>query len=254
MTPKQQAFMDKLYDERDFGDRYLLEGQVARALENPRDCATREASRLIDALLALPRKQNQARKQLTGAPDRRPIPNVPAGCYALADPTRFYQVDRPERGKYAGWVFLAELTGDNHRPIKLREAAGEFYAVLEAIAADEIAAARRYGHLKRHCGYCKQRLTDPFSRFYGVGPVCRRAHGMPISAPAYQRLGAKEAAEWAAWLQADQGIDGNPYGAQEAAWDAAVQMQEREQEEAAFMAKMRRDEMLFAPETPPHLA
>ena len=205
MTPKQAAFMEKLLDEREFDGRVVLEAQVCRALEHPADCATREASRIIEALLALPRKRDaQARPQISDAPDARQVPDVPAGRYALADPTRFYQVDRPERGRYAGWTFLAELSGENHRPIKLREAPAEFFAALEAIAADPVAAARRYGHLKRHCGYCKQALTDPFSRFYGVGPVCRRKHGMPISAAAYSRESQEQAVEWERWLERDQ--------------------------------------------------
>jgi hypothetical protein len=114
------------------------------------------------------------------------LPDVPEGKYALElqGGAVFFQVDRPRSGKWTGRTFVSELMGENHRPIKDPE---QRKLVLEAIHQDVEGAARRYGHYRRECSFCDLSLTDPFSRFFGVGPVCRKKHGMPISRPAYIR-------------------------------------------------------------------
>lgn len=127
-----------------------------------------------------------------------PVPEVPAGKYALTDgeKTVFFKVDRPTRGKHEGRTFLAEMQGENHRPIRVwkDEDRAEFYHTLELIAANPVAAARRYGHHANDCSYCNHGLTDAFSRFYGIGPVCARRRDLPFSFASYVKMAADPAA------------------------------------------------------------
>jgi hypothetical protein len=87
--------------------------------------------------------------------------------------------------------------------------------VLKLIAADVEAAARRYGHHRNECSYCKHGLTDKFSRFYGIGPKCARDRGLPFSFASYAKradaagpaAAAAAEAEVTAWLMEDEEVE-----------------------------------------------
>ena len=162
--------------------------------------------------------------------DQPAWPDVPAGRYALvtSDKLEFFKVDRPQRGRWAGYTFLARMHGENHEPIK---EAGLKREVLERIAANHEEALRAYGRHFNVCGCCMKDLTDKFSRFFGVGPVCRRRHGMPISEADFIKRGGVLPVEYVE--------------EERLAMKAEFAAREREQENAAFEAKMRRDEALF---------
>ena len=207
------------------------------------------ASQEIDRLMALPKAQ--AAPAAAPAEPRmsfRAIPEVPAGRYALVDNdvTTFYKVDRPTKGNWAGRTFLAEEQGDNFAPIRIRgEQRERFFAVMEAIAADVEAAARRYGHHRRHCGFCMKKLTDSYSRFYGVGPVCTRRHGLPFSWTQFLKRNPEQADVVADWKAEDARRHENPEQ-DRLAYKAEFARQEAAQEAAAYRAKMARDAQLFA--------
>jgi Family of unknown function (DUF6011) len=96
---------------------------------------------------------------------------VADGHYALVDAdgvTKFYEVNSPTQGKWAGRTFVAVQASDERYPI--RGAAAK--AILAAIAADPKAALVRYGHAIGKCGVCNRTLTDEASRAAGIGPVC----------------------------------------------------------------------------------
>jgi hypothetical protein len=46
-------------------------------------------------------------------------------------------------------------------------------AVIEAIAADPVAAGKRFADLTSRCCSCGRTLTDDLSKVYGIGPECR---------------------------------------------------------------------------------
>jgi hypothetical protein len=102
---------------------------------------------------------------------------VPAGRYALELPghpddrpsIRFYKVDRPTEGRWAGFVFLKVQAGDDEHPIKARD---EKARILAAIGADIKGAMLRYGREIGACGHCGRTLTNDDSRARGIGPVC----------------------------------------------------------------------------------
>jgi hypothetical protein len=246
-TQKQTDLISKLRTERQ------VDAGVAALLDTfTKGMNRREASSFIDALFALPQLDAPTAPAIVvapaapaAAPDRRPIPDVPAGGYALieGDRTVFYEVDRPTKGRWAGRTFLARMEGDNHSPIRLGNPAqrDEFFRVLEAIAGDLEAAARLYGHRMRRCGFCKLDLTDPYSRFFGVGPVCCRKHDLPFSFHQYLLRHPEQAVDVAAWRaedaekQAEREHEADPIRAWAEHKNEFARL-ERAQEEAAFAA------------------
>ncbi len=173
ITARQAAFIASLFAGRDLAaetrpawrTRLLVlagDSDEVAALDKT------AASALIDALTALPRKAaDHAEDSGTVASLR---PGVPAGHYALTvdGRTRFYRVDRPTEGTWAGAVFIREQAGDEFYPMRgqRRDVA------MDAIAADPAKASRAYGLSIGRCGLCNRTLTDASSRARGLGPTC----------------------------------------------------------------------------------
>ncbi|AXN53317.1 hypothetical protein PBI_THONKO_45 [Mycobacterium phage Thonko] len=105
---------------------------------------------------------------------------VPAGRYAIdtaegaINEVAFYRVDRPESGKWAGFVFVKHIVGDDEQ--RLGKAQG--HKIIDRIAeVGAEAASARYGHEIGECGICGRQLTNDDSRERGIGPVCARKVG-----------------------------------------------------------------------------
>jgi hypothetical protein len=126
----------------------------------------RQVSKLIDGLLTAPFKALSE--------SNRPS-DVPPGRYALETDgiIRFYQVDCPERGKWAGRTFVNRLIGSpgDYRKQPVRGAGGA--SVLAQIADDVKGAMLLFGKETMTCGACSSPLTNEESRTLGIGPVCR---------------------------------------------------------------------------------
>lgn len=98
--------------------------------------------------------------------------SVPAGRYALDNgngSVRFYRVDVPTEGKWAGYTFVKVQASDDEFNVKNRT---EREAILARIAVDPQAASRLYGTELGVCGVCGRTLTNDESRAAGIGPVC----------------------------------------------------------------------------------
>ena len=129
------------------------------------------ASALIDWLFTLPYK---ARAQ--EAPSDLPsIEEVPAGRYAVdtedgaINETAFYKVDRPTEGRWAGYVFVKHIVGDDEQRLS-RAASATVLAKISSVGAE--AASARYGHEIGACGICGRQLSNDESRERGIGPIC----------------------------------------------------------------------------------
>lgn len=162
-SERQVSYLTSLISERDLAsigeDREIL-------LDAVPSMGGTEASSWIDALLKL--------EKLPAEPLPTTEPDVPAGRYALIDArgaSRFYIVDRPSKGKWAGRTFLAQQSGPNREPIKDR---GHRLNVLGDIAKDVYGSLTLYGQLLGVCGACGLALTDETSRNRGIGPVCEK--------------------------------------------------------------------------------
>lgn len=108
-----------------------------------------------------------------------PADKVDQGYYAVNDPIdgvlRFYQVHAPKQGKWAGYHFLSQVSGDNK--LLIRDKA-ERHRIFTEIAKDALGALKRFGKEIGQCGHCRKQLTDEVSREFGIGPVCRKVMGV----------------------------------------------------------------------------
>lgn len=149
---------DRLTDEQRAWLEYNLD-----ALDKLTGGRGGQASRVIDALKALP---NREKINVGGV--------VPNGRYAVTEADgvlRFYKVNTPTEGKWAGFTFVEIQASDELYPLKGDHARKT--RVLALIAADVQAAMLRYGQEIGNCGHCGRTLTNPISRSIGIGPICR---------------------------------------------------------------------------------
>lgn len=99
---------------------------------------------------------------------------VPAGRYAVKGGTpvrewKFYKVDHPTEGRWAGYTFVNRQAGDDLFPVK----GFARNAVLAAIEHDGVQESMlAYGKQLGACGHCGRTLTNPESIERGIGPVC----------------------------------------------------------------------------------
>lgn len=135
------------------------------------------ASALIDWLKSLPTQINvriDDRRYENGTVD------VPAGRYAIdtqvhaVNGTAFYKVDRPETGRWAGYVFVKQIIGSDEQKLSMKQGRA-ILARIAAVGAE--AASARYGHEIGECGICGRQLTNDESRARGIGPVCAAKAG-----------------------------------------------------------------------------
>lgn len=117
------------------------------------------------------------RVETSAQPTATDLPEVPAGHYAVdgEDGTlKFYRVDRPTEGRWAGYTFVKVQASDDLYPVK----GGAATAILAKIAEAPVEAMTRYGQEIGSCGRCNRTLTDETSRAFGIGPDCRKIMGL----------------------------------------------------------------------------
>ena len=180
-TEKQISFLTKLVtDLADIrssveGTAFNRDGFIAAGAEAIPGLNKTTASVAIDTVLTKIKTIRAANP--TAGNGIAKLPDVPAGRYAVDNDDgilRFYRVDRPTEGKWAGMTFVKVYASDETYPVK-----GESRkTVLTKIAADPTAAMTRFGQEIGKCGRCGRTLTDPVSRDYGIGPDCREIMGL----------------------------------------------------------------------------
>jgi hypothetical protein len=92
----------------------------------------------------------------------------------MDDVLKFYHVDKPTEGKWAGYTFLNVRASDEMYPIKNTE---HKKSIMAEIAKDPKEASMCYGRELGHCGICGRTLTDEDSRECGIGPICAVKYG-----------------------------------------------------------------------------
>lgn len=109
----------------------------------------------------------------------RPVPesnlrwrDLPVSRYAVWHRTeerwRFFEVTRPDKGKWLGWTFIRELSGENRIKIDPKD----IPLILGYIEAHTAKAMTDYGKQSNTCSRCHRELTDPVSIKRGIGPDC----------------------------------------------------------------------------------
>lgn len=163
ITPKQENFLNSLLAERPmFRDvENLFPDNVAKMTKA-------EASIKIGEVLKVAKEATVAKAADASVPE-----GIADGYYAIdIDGTvKFYRVDMPTEGKWAGRTFLSVQASDEFHAIRNAATRG---TVLAAIVAQGVKESMvRYGLLIGRCGVCNRTLTDETSRAMGIGPVCR---------------------------------------------------------------------------------
>lgn len=163
-TPKQFGYLRTLLAERAGNPEAE---KIRTAMNEMREAGffdKKAASAAIKALLEIPKNP----VKVVNLPE---LPDVPAGRYAVENEDgdlRFYHVNRPTEGKWAGRTFVKVQASDDLHAVRGKAAA----SVLAKIAADVDTAGRRYGQELGVCGDCGRTLTDAESRARGRGPIC----------------------------------------------------------------------------------
>ncbi len=117
------------------------------------------------------------RAQKSPAPTSTPTGNFLPGlnryCIEIDGRERFFSINQPATGKWAGYLFLDELFG---APGDFRKQAirGNHKAEVLTLLGNDSDALARFGWKFQVCGMCASPLTDATSRELGIGPVCMR--------------------------------------------------------------------------------
>lgn len=189
-SEKQRKFVNDLLNERVFTPK---EGETIESVRAAVATLTKkQATAWIQKLLTLPKSVQRADQTRDVVAENNPfrqgssynvasnrncpLPDVPAGRYAVEheDVLKFYRVNKPTEGKWAGFTFLSVQASDEEYPIKSFDAKR---TILTSIAIDPRAASERYGRELGHCGVCGRTLTDEESRARGIGPICAENNG-----------------------------------------------------------------------------
>jgi hypothetical protein len=134
----------------------LNDAEGDSAAPGERDGVTKKrATILIDRLLKQRKKPRDAQAEILG-------PNVP-GPDKL--PSGHYAIKKPCNPAFVK-LYIAHGDSDSEIPFKSAR------PILDAIAADPMAAAQLYGDQIGSCSQCERRLTNRVSRLLRIGPVC----------------------------------------------------------------------------------
>jgi hypothetical protein len=101
------------------------------------------------------------------------VANVPGSDNDIS----FYQVDKPDRGRWAGKTFVKQLLGAPGSFREERMPLARQLFVLRAVVADEQGAIALFGKSLGVCSVCHSPLTNQKSRARGIGPDCARNRG-----------------------------------------------------------------------------
>jgi hypothetical protein len=162
----------KWFDAVNAMDKEEYAAHLALTKANVPNMTKSQASRMIEELTKLPRLYARPKAEVKmGSNETQP--DVPAGRYALEDPSdplnpiKFYKVSHG-KGKWAGFIFVDRFVSDDLFPVK----GSARMKVLDQIAASPLEAAQRFGREENACCICGRRLTRRLSRYLGIGPVC----------------------------------------------------------------------------------
>ena len=88
---------------------------------------------------------------------------------------KFYKVDKPKDGRWAGFTFLKVQASDEYWAVKNPAAQRDVY---EAILKDPKEAMLEYTRQIGRCAVCNRTLTNANSIAEGIGPVCAGKMGL----------------------------------------------------------------------------
>lgn len=203
-TEKQFTFIVNLAAKKEYPvagqtteEAFILERLFDATTGSGKDLFKGEASDVIQYLLERPDKAKEA-DGANWPTDQPDAAAVPAGRYALEGSdgiVRFYKVDRPEKGKWAGYTFTKSLIGGighwQEQGLRKDASAG---IIRDIAAVGSEVSARLFGQKAKQCGNCMSPLSNVQSRAAGYGQDCAAKHGWwyPTKREAQALLGEKD--------------------------------------------------------------
>jgi hypothetical protein len=191
VTDKQLAFINDLVASRDGAGKATVSAVRSYGLTSVTALPRTAASELISKLKVMPkidnppqssfRKDGGARKASEWDEVRdlqSQLPDIPHARYAIRvldfegsgkAEWKFYKIDKPKEGTWAGRTFVKAIAGDEEWPVRKP---ASLKSILGAILNDPAQAAANYGLKIGKCGICGRTLTVPESIERGIGPVC----------------------------------------------------------------------------------
>lgn len=171
-SEEQVKYLMALQDERIIPQGYqvVTRGQ-ALLMERP------TVSSAIDVLKHSQKKDSGQRQKSWDIPEGRYALYAEAGPGYKTGSWKFYQVDKPDQGRWKGYTFVKQLIGapGSYRKLPIRFAGAQ--AILKEIEANPKQAMIDYGLQSGVCGRCSSPLTDPDSLARGIGPKCAAKSG-----------------------------------------------------------------------------
>lgn len=180
-TDRQVSFMLDLILGRDFSGetRPAWQARIRHLQANwdtaLRDLTKGQASAFIEYAMTMP--------ALARPQEAADHADIPAGHYALparqlswnlSNEIAFFNVDRPEHGKWAGHTFITMQAGGEYVRLNRRQQA-EVKDALRVYGFQDASAL--YGRELGRCGVCARELTNDASREAGIGPKCQAKMG-----------------------------------------------------------------------------
>jgi hypothetical protein len=166
LEAKDISNVDKLFDG------FILETMM-NVMEEGKAVSKREVSDLITALKQCPYKERKGERK----PPAKVLDTIPEGRYATVGVTAagavdFWEVDKPQNGKWRNRTFINGIVGAPGDWRRLRSPRVTTNAAAEAIGKDIQGAARLFGYKTRTCGRCGSPLSKDQSRAAGYGRHC----------------------------------------------------------------------------------
>lgn len=119
-----------------------------------------------------PRRSSQAKADWSAIATRRDKSGKALPSYYAVERDGKLKFYRVKAGRKAGYYFVDAQASDEMHPVRHFDTVKD---ILNTIAQDPKGAMERYGQEIGSCGHCHRTLTDPESRAYGIGPVCRES-------------------------------------------------------------------------------
>lgn len=177
---KNSATPSTVMDGNVINDAWATAKTTSAAREAEQERAAYEAKMRRDEELSLGQTLNALDEYIVQQRQANPWPSttelIKPGFYAIeVDGTvKFYKVDKPTQGRWAGRTFVSVQASDELYPVRNPTARQE---ILVQIARDPKAAMLLYGQKIERCGHCGRTLTNEESRAVGIGPICRGKMG-----------------------------------------------------------------------------
>lgn len=177
-SDKQISFIKSLLTEREIS----LQDRDALLLALP-TIDKAGASKLIDRLLALPKRAAKVAFTSGLSPLQEALRSAPKSKYAI--PVEDVEVNLTktkihgdylfvEVREYMGNLYMRKLHGSLGGFTRVRVDNQDAVEIMKIIATDPYKYARTFGQIYSCCGSCGAELTDPVSRELQLGPECRK--------------------------------------------------------------------------------